>query len=65
MEELRLHVNTMINHYLSMEMSKRKKLNFHGILRYHLKTCHDISCFCKRGEVFDVTKNKKTEINLE
>ena len=54
----------MINHFLAIEMSKRKRLIFHGILRFHLKTCVDITCFCKKGEVFDVTKNKKAEINL-
>lgn len=55
----------MINHYLSIEMTERKRLNYYGILQYHLKTCTDISCFCKKKDVFDATKNKKTDIDLE
>lgn len=64
-KELKLHVNLIIHHYLCVEMRKAKRLNYHGLLRYHLKTCTDIGCFCKKGEVFDATKNKKTEIDLE
>lgn len=65
MQELKRHVNTMINHYLGMEMTERKKLVYYGILQHHLKTCADAACFCKKADVFDVTKNKKTEVDLE
>jgi hypothetical protein len=62
-EELKLTSNILINHYVGMEMSDRKKINYLGILKYHLNTCTDPSCFCKKKSIYDVVKNKFIDIN--
>ena len=48
-----------------MEMGEQKKMNYIGIMRYHINTCQEVSCLCKKKTVFDTIKNRMSEINDE
>lgn len=64
-KDLKLYVSITVNHYMAMEMTEPKKLNYHGLLKYHLNSCRDAGCFCKKNSTFDIQKNKMVDVERE
>lgn len=59
---MKISMNTILNHYMGMEMTDSKRLNYIGLLRFHMTMCVDSNCFCKKNSIFDIYKNKMIEL---